>query len=193
VRGLQASAKKHERETTAEAALGQEFKHCIGPLASVHALFEAGSDDFHRETRTSAEALPSTEYASSNVEVVRTPSVAAAEAATARSEHVRSCLSRLFGALLSTRVRKEGASVSSLTVSSLTPAAPGASGSYGWKTDITVSAHGIAFATRIDILGFAYGPGLVTLADAGAPQPFPPAREQQLFSVLIGRAEGFSA
>jgi hypothetical protein len=185
VPGFKVSPPEHEPESSAEKQQGHAFLGCVGSVAFKHALFEAGSKEFERQTSSSTESV------GSDVEVATTPALAAEELTAARSEHARACLSRFLQQLFGTQGHKEGGTVGPVSVEVFTPAAPGTAGTFGWRISTTFSLHGIHVPVRFDILGFGYRTALVVLFDFGFPEPVTSSQEQSLFSLLISRAQSF--
>jgi hypothetical protein len=183
--GFKVSPPEHEHETSAEKQQGHAFLRCVGSVAFKRALFEAGSKDFERQTNTSTESVHS------DVEVARTPALAAEELAAAHSEHARACLSNFLQQLLGAQGHTEGGTVGPVSVEVFTPSAPATAGSFGWRISTTFSLHGIQVPARFDILGFGYRTALVILLHSGFPQPPASSQEQSLLSLLISRAQSF--
>ena len=75
-----------------------------------------------------------------------------------------------------------------VSISSGTPPAPGAQGSFGWRITATFGAGPIRLPLYVDILGFVLGPARVTLVSSGALRPFPAVLQQRLYTLLLARA-----
>ncbi len=174
----------HERETAAEKRLEHEMLRCVGALGSNHGIVEMSSGEFGRETSAVEESVQS------EVSVARTPTLAARELAAIRgsASHVRACLSHYLSLLFKSH-RYDGATVGPVSIAQGTPPAPGAAGSFGWHIATTITLRRVAVPIHIDILGFVDGPAEVSLFTTGVPQPFPPATEERLFSLLLTRAK----
>ena len=183
--GFKVPRPEREHETSAEKQQGHAFLRCVGSVAFKRALFEAGSKNFERQTSSSTESVHS------DVEVARTPALAAEELAAAHSEHARACLSSFLQQLLGAQGHSEGGTVGPVSVEVFTPSAPGTAGTFGWRISATFSLHGIQVPARFDILGFGYRTAVVILLHSGFPQLPASSKEQSLFSLLISRAQSF--
>jgi hypothetical protein len=174
----------HAHETAAEKRLEHEMLRCVGALGSNHGIVEMSSGEYERETSAVDESVQS------EVSVARTPALAARELAAIRgaASHVRACLSHYLNLLFKSR-RYDGATVSPVSITQGTPPAPGATGSFAWRIATTITLRRVAVPVHINILGFVDGPAEVSLFTAGVPQPFPPATEERLFSLLLARAK----
>ena len=182
--GFKASS-EGEHEAAAEKRENHHFLKCVGAAASHSPLLEAGSMNFEHQSSFSDES------ARSDVEVAATPAIAAEELAATRSSRARSCLSIFLSRLFRSKGEHEF-TLGSLSVTGITPSAPGTSGSFGWHVSTSIIVHGLGVPLRFDFLGFGYRTAMVVLFDLGLPKPFPEAKEHELFARLIGRATGSS-
>jgi hypothetical protein len=183
VPGFKVSSEEHEHETAAEKRLERKMLHCAGGVGFNDGLLEAGSKDFERETNAFSQSV------TSGVTVMRTPALAAKELAAIRGERVRACLSHYLVLLLESQQHPRGSTIGPVSVSQGAPAAPGTTGSFGWRITAAFTLHGIRIPFYMGILGFVYGPVEVTLFTSGVPEPFPVVTEQRLFSLLVERAK----
>jgi hypothetical protein len=122
----------------------------------------------------------------SNVEIL--PSVALARRDEAAWSRVRSCMQRLpmaaLGQSLPASERVTGVTVADLSV----PAAGGVP-SKGLRISVTVSVRGTRVPMYLDATVFAIGQTEVGLIAMGLAQPFPATTENQLYSLLVQRAQ----
>jgi hypothetical protein len=125
---------------------------------------------------------------SSEVSVVQSAALAAGELGAVRSSRVRGCFSRYLNRAIRSQ-KIPGASIGTVSIQSGNPPAPGTSGGFGWRITVPLTVRRIRVGYYLDILGFVYGPTVVTLVSTGLLQPFPAAAQQHLFSLLLGRAK----
>ncbi len=172
--------KSSANEKRAEAQL----ERCLGKSRNKKGIVEVSSDSFEQETSSSELNV------SSEVTVVKTPALAAHALALVKQASTRKCVSRYFNLLIS-GLKTSGAKIGKVTLTTGTPPAPGAGGSFGWRlsTVITDEKSGSRIPFFLDILGFIDGRAAVTLLTSGLPQPFPSSGELSLFSLLVKRAE----
>jgi hypothetical protein len=170
-----------EHETSAEKQLGDEFVRCVGATGLSHPLIEVGSNSFEHKSHASDLQV------SSNVTVLRTSTSAKRDIAQFRSDRFGKCLERYLTLALRP-LSSKGVTISPVTISQLTPRAPGADGGFGWRVSVTYRGRGPGVTFRTDFLGFVDGPAVVVLSADGAPQPFPAPTEHRLFSLLAQRA-----
>lgn len=175
-----------ENETAAEEHRQRQLLQCAGPVVSADALAEVKSSSFELKRNIVDLGV------SSEVGVARTSAVAARELAAIRSDRVRGCFSRYLDSLLKGG-SYHGARVSPVAISSGTPPAPGATGSFGWRITATFTVDRLRLSLYVDILGFVIGPARVTLISSGALRPFPALIQQRLFSLLLARASAGAA
>ncbi len=180
--GFTVAPDEHEHETAADKRLEREAVHCAGGLSSSRKLIEVSSKSFKR-----GQGIPALSV-SSEVSVARTAQVAARELAAIRSGRIRRCFSHYLGQLLRGK-ELHGASIGPVSIAAGTPPATGATGSFGWRVTVTITAQGIRIPFSLDILGFVYGPAQVSLFSSGVPVPFPAGIEQRLYSLLLERAK----
>jgi hypothetical protein len=173
---------KREHDTAAEKQGERELVRCAGGLTANQKLLEISSTKFKR-----GHELPEVDV-SSEVSVARTPVLAEKELAAIRSPHARTCVSRYLDRLLKSK-ESRGASISPVSISSGTPPAPGATGSFAWRIEVRFTVHNIQIPLYFDILGFVYGPAQVSLFSGGLATPLPAATQERLFSVLLQRAK----
>jgi hypothetical protein len=183
--GFRASPKHHEHETAVERRLQQEMLRCTGGTAGEHASIEEGSGSFERA------AGPLKMNVSSEVSVARAPAMAARELMGVRSARVRGCVSRYLEALL--KASSVHGAVGPVSIAHGEPPAPGTTGTFGWRISLAITVRGIRVPFYMDILGFVYGPAEVTLMSSSVLVPFPAAAQQQLFSLLVRRAQSRGA
>ena len=185
VPGFRRSPESRERETASGEQVERAMVRCVGGRAGGRGLAELSSSNFERQTATLSASV------SSQVSVARTPALASSELAQIRSPRARGCLERYLDLLF--KGRQYHGAFSAVSVATGTPPAPGATGSFGWRISSTITVHGIRVPLYLDILGFVDGPAEVSLMSSGLPRPFPAAAEQQLFLLLLKRAESRSA
>jgi hypothetical protein len=178
--GFKVSRERHKRQTPAAMRAKRELARCTGGLGE-HGVLDLSSGSFERQ----AAALDA--HVSSDVGVAPTPAAAAKQLAKIRSAHVRGCLSRYLDLLFNTGTL-QGA-FSGVSIAHGEPPAPGTTGSFGWRISGAIIVRGIRAPFYLDILGFVYGPAQVTLTSSGLIRPFPAVAQQQLFSLLLKRAE----
>jgi hypothetical protein len=181
VPGFRVSSEENGHETPAEKQLKRRMLHCAGGVGDEHGVVELSSKSFERETNALKASV------SSEVSIARSSAVAAKELAEIRTARVRECLSHYLNLLFSAS-RFHGA-VGPVSVAHGEPPAPGTTGTFGWRISATITLRSLRVPIYMDILGFAYGPAEVTLTSSGLIQPFPAAAQQQLFSLLVRRAE----
>jgi hypothetical protein len=183
--GFKVSPEHQKQQTPADRRAKHELARCTGGVGGGgHGVVELSSKSFERQ----GAALDV--HISSNVSIAPTPSAAANELAEIRSAHVRGCLSRYLD-LLFNNGKLHGA-FSRVSIAHGEPPAPGASGTFGWRIWSALAFRRIKVPFYLDILGFVYGPAQVTLMSSGLIRPFPAAAQQQLFSLLLRRAESHS-
>jgi hypothetical protein len=180
------TAARREHETAAEKRGEQEVVRCAGTLITNEKLVEIRSSKFKR-----GHEIPEVNV-SSEVSVARTPALAKKELAAIRSPHARTCASRYLDRLFKGKEFR-GASISPVSISSGTPPAPGATGSFAWRIEVRFTVHSIQIPLYFDILGFVYGPAQVSLFSTGFATPLPAATQQRLFSLLLQRAKAHDA
>jgi hypothetical protein len=178
--GFTASSKK-ETETAQEKRLQSQMLGCAGPGGSSRSFAAASSKDFELKHEVLDLGV------SSEVSVAPSAADAKAELAAIRGARVRACFSRYLGELFKGR-KVGGASVRGVSIVSGTPPAPGTSGGFGWRVTVPVELHNIQVPFYLDILGFVDRTARVTLFSSGAIRPFPAGVQQQLFALLINRA-----
>jgi hypothetical protein len=174
-----------EHETATEKRHGLAFARCVGPAALKHALSEADSQTFERQS------VSSTESVSSYVEVASSSTVATEVLEAVQSERSRACLSGVADQLFGSQGQREGITYGPVSVGLLRPPAAGTAGSFGWRINTTLSIHGIRVPVQMDMLGFRYRAAIVLLLDVGFPQPPTGSLERRLFSLLIRRARAY--
>jgi hypothetical protein len=181
VPGFKVIAEAHEHPNPAANRAKRELARCTGGLGRGRGTIELNSKSFERKIAVLDL------HVSSQVSIAPTPADAARELGQLRSARVRGCLSRyldlLFGA------SKLGHAFSGVSIAHGEPPAPGTTGTYGWRITSNLTVRGIKVPFYFDILGFVYGPAQVTLTSSGLIRPFPAAAQQQLFSLLVRRAE----
>jgi len=173
-----------EHKTEAEKKQGHTFMRCVGAVAYQEGFAKGNSKNLEPETSSSTESVESF------VEVARSRRAAAEQFATARSAHVRACLSKFVTKLFTTAGHGVG-TVTPVSVAPYSPEAQGTNGTFGWRFSTTLSTHGLRFPVQFDVSGFRYGTAIVALVAIGFPHPFAAAEEQRLFSLLVGRAQSF--
>ncbi len=187
VPGFTASAKEEKsNESASEKRLEQEMLKCVGVsgLGSgfSKSLAEARSDDFKLEHGIVNLSVHS------EVSVAQSAALASKDLAALRGSRVKACLSRYLNLFFKAGLHT-GTSVGPVSIQSGTPPAPGTSGSFGWRISSTFTVRRIPVPFYFDILSFAYGPAEVTLFSSGLPAPFPAKAQEDLFSLLVARAE----
>lgn len=187
VPGFTASAKEEKtNETASEKRLEQEMLRCVGAsgLGSGFgkSLAEARSEDFKLERGIINLGVHS------EVSVAQSAALASKDLAALRGSRVKACLSHYLNLFFKASVHS-GTKVGQVSIQSGTPPAPGTSGSFGWRISSTFTVRRIPVPFYFDILSFAYGPAEVTLFSSGLPAPFPAKAQENLFSLLVARAE----
>lgn len=170
-----------EGESAREKQLQGRLRRCVGPLSFGGPLADAQSPSF--KLRRDILDLG----VSSEVAVAPTADLAARELAAIRAGRVRECFSHYLDLLLGGQ-RKRGGRLRPVSISSGTPPAPGANGSFGWRITASFTAGRIPLSLYVDILGFVLGPARVTLVSSGVLRPFPAAIQQHLYTLLLARA-----
>ncbi len=173
------SERKHE--TLVEEKLEHKLARCMGGQATSDALAEASSKSFERHAEVIRLSVSST------VTIVATPAQAAAELKAIRSAHARVCLTSFMREVLAKQAQG-GASAKLVSISSGTPSAAGTSGTFAWRITGAFTLHEVKVPFYIELVGFAHGQDEVQLLSFGLPVPFPASAEQELFSLLVARA-----
>jgi len=153
----------------------------MGEQAASDALAEASSKSFEHH----AQVLHLT--VSSSVTIVATPAQATAELKAIRSAHARVCLMSFMRELLAKQTQG-GASAKLVSISSGTPSAAGTSGTFAWRITGAFALHEVKVPFYIEMVGFTHGQDEVQMLSFGLPVPFPASAEQELFSLLVARA-----
>ncbi len=187
VPGFRASSSEGKtHETVAEKRLEQEMLKCVGAsgLGSGFgkSLAEARSKDFKLQRGIINLSVHS------EVSVAQSPSLAGKDLSALRGSRVKACLSRYLKLFFKASLQR-GTSIGPVSIQSGTPPAPGTTGSFGWRISATFGVGRIPVPFYFDILSFAYGPAEVTLFSSGLPEPFPAKAQENLFSLLVARAE----
>jgi hypothetical protein len=175
----QAGNAAHERQ------LERTMLRCAGASGSGkadNAVAEAGSKSFALKRGVVNLTV------SSEVSVEPSQGLAAGELGAIRSARVRGCFTRYLNQAIRSQ-KIPGATIGKVSIQSGNPPAPGTSGGFGWRITVPLTVRQISVAYYLDILGFVYGPTVVTLVSTGLLQPFPAAAQQHLFSLLLGRAK----
>jgi hypothetical protein len=175
------AAHEHEHDTLVEKKLERKLARCMGGQATSDALAEASSKSFEHHAQVLHLSV------SSSVTIVATPAQAAAELKAIRSDHARVCLMSFMRELLAKQTQG-GASAKLVSISSGTPSAAGTSGTFAWRITGAFTLHEVKVPFYIELVGFAHGQDEVQLLSFGLPVPFPASAEQQLFSLLVARA-----
>jgi hypothetical protein len=171
-----------KRETPREAAQERRLFHCVGGGRSAPALAEASTREYERTIGIVRIGV------SSGVNVAHTAAAATRELQELRSPHTRGCLESYMRGFFRSRALR-GAPVDGVSVSLGRPPSFGTTGSFAWRIKASFSVRSIHIPFYVDVLGFVYGPARVTLISSGLPTPFPAAGQEQLFSLLLGRAK----
>jgi hypothetical protein len=187
VPGFTASAKEEKtNETASEKRLEQEMLKCVGAsgLGSGlgKSLAEGRSDDFKLERGILNLSVHS------EVSVAQSAALAGKDLGALRGSRVKACLSHYLNLFFKASLHS-GTSIGPVSIQSGTPPAPGTAGSFGWRISSTFTVRRIPVPFYFDILSFAYGPAEVTLFSSGLPAPFPAKAQENLFSLLVARAE----
>jgi len=175
------ASREHKHETLVEKKLEHRLARCMGGQASSNALAEASSETFEHH----AQVLHLT--VSSSVTIVATAAQAVAELKAIRGAHTRVCLTRFMRELLAKQAQG-GASAKLVSIGSGTPSAAGTSGTFAWRITGEFKLHEVKVPFYIELVGFAHGQDEVQLLSFGLPVPFPASAEQELFSLLVARA-----
>ena len=183
-------AEAHEHESAKQKAEERELLRCMAGTGAAQAgtgenLAEADSHEYSRE------AGPFRVSVSSGVTVVDSAAAAVKELTAIRSEKARGCLKQYLEKLLEGR-KFEGSKASLASIKQGTPAAPGTSGSYGWRITANFVTHGVKVPLYMDFLGFVYDRAEVSLFTSGLSAPFPSGAERYLFALLVERAKAQS-
>jgi hypothetical protein len=177
--GFTASS-EHKHETLVEKKLEHKLARCMGGQATSNALAEASSKSFERHDQVIHLG------ASSSVSIMASPAQAAAELKAIRSDRARVCLTRFMRELLAKQAPALSAKLVSISLG--TPSAPGTSGTFAWRVTANFTLHEVKVPFYIEMVGFAHGQDEVQLLSFGLPVPFPASAEQELFSLLVARA-----
>jgi hypothetical protein len=181
VPGFRVSTEK-ESTSAAEKHIEHELMRCLGASnRTSKSLVEAKSQEFERETSGGHQSV------NSEVEVTRSSTVAALVLAVIRSGRVQGCLSHYLALLFET-LKQKGVVVSHMAISRISAPLPATPSSFGYRITASFTVKGITVPFTIDIFAFLHGPAIITLFTAGVPEPFPAASEQQLFGLLVKRA-----
>jgi hypothetical protein len=181
VPGFRASTEK-ESTSAAEKHIEHELMRCLGASnRTSKSLVEAKSQEFERETSGGHQSV------NSEVEVMRSSTVAALVLAVVRSGRVQGCLSHYLALLFDT-LKQKGVVVNHMAISRISAPLPATPSSFGYRITASFTVKGITVPFTIDIFAFLHGPAIITLFTAGVPEPFPAASEQQLFGLLVQRA-----
>jgi hypothetical protein len=172
----------NERETPAEKKFDRQLSRCAGGVGTKHQVADVQSKAFEREGHGEAQRLQS------GVSIEQTPALAAKDLAAVRSKRARRCISH-YASLVFQGHNRKGTHFGKVSVSAGSPPAPGTTGSFALRLTSSVTARGTRIPFYLDILGFVVGPAEVTLFTISLPGPFPAATEEQLFSLLVGRAK----
>lgn len=186
VPGFRVSSSEKESTSATEKRLEHEMLRCVGAQSIAHKpLAEIKSKEFERETSGGHESV------NSEIEVAPSAKVAAAELAAIRSSRAQTCLSRYLGLLLNA-MRLKGVAVNHPEISAISAPLPATPSSFGYRITASFTIKGITVPFTIDIFGFLHGPAQIGLFAAGLPEPFPASSEQQLFGLLVKRADSAS-
>lgn len=148
------------------------------------ALAEGSSEEYERK------GAGGIAFAESEVSVARSAAGAAVKLAALRSGRVRYCLQQYLNRLVAHEPHgRGGVKMGKISVGEVTPPAPGATGGFGWKLTVPLSAGGIKLPLRMEIIGFVDGPAQVTLTTGAVPVAFPGKAERSLYMLLLRRAE----
>lgn len=184
--GFTASS-KHDHETLDEKKLDHKLARCMGARAAAgDTLAEASSKSFERQYQVIHLSV------SSSVSIMASPAQAAGELKAIRSDRARVCLTSFMRELLAKQA-KGGASAKLVSISLGTPSAPGASGTFAWRVTANFTLHEVKIPFYIEMVGFVHGQDEVQLLSFGLPVPFPAGAEQELFSLLVARANAGGA
>jgi hypothetical protein len=170
--------------SAAQQRFGARVARCAGGTGPGAALANVDSADF---AKTSPGGIAEQD-ASSNVTVVRTPSLAAQDLRAVRGARGRSCLVASVNQLLRA-MRTATVSFGPVSVAAADLRAPGSGGSFGLRFRSTAVASGVRLPFYIDTLGFRLGRAEIGLTTLGILTRFPAAEEQRLFSRLLARAK----
>ncbi|HWJ49917.1 MAG TPA: hypothetical protein VNR42_02795 [Solirubrobacteraceae bacterium] len=175
------AVREHEHDTLVEKKLERKLARCMGGQAASDALAEASSKSFERHVDVIHLSV------SSSVTIVATPAQATAELKAIRSAHTRVCLTSFMRELLAKQTHG-GTSAKLVSISSGTPSAAGTSGTFAWRITGAFTLHEVKVPFYIELVGFAHGQDEVQMLSFGLPVPFPASAEQELFSLLVARA-----
>ncbi len=167
----------------AEQQFGAKVARCAGGTAPGAALANIDSLDFARRSPGGI----AEQDASSNVTVVRSPSLAAQDLRAVRSARGRTCLVAAVNQLLR-GMRTASVSFGPVSVTAADLRAPGSGGSFGLRFKVAAVASGVRLPFYIDTFGFRLGRAEISLTTLGILTRFPAAEEQRLFSGLLTRA-----
>jgi hypothetical protein len=170
--------------SAAERQFGARVARCAGGTGPGAALANVDSADF---AKTSAGGIAEAD-ASSNVTVVRTPSLAAQDLRVVRSARGRGCLVAAVNQLLHA-MRTATVGFGPVSVATADLGAPGSGGSFGLRFRSTAVAGGVRLPFYIDTFGFRLGRAEISLTTLGILTRFPAAEEQRLFARLLARAK----
>ncbi len=170
--------------SAAQKQFGAGVARCAGGTGRGAALADVDSADFARPSPGGI----AEEDASSNVTVVRSPSLSAQDLRAVRSARGRSCLVAAVNRLLQ-GMRTATVSFGAVSVVTAGLRAPGAGGSFGLRFKVTATASGVRLPFYVDTFGFRLGRAEISLTTLGILTRFPAAEEQRLFSALLARAK----
>jgi hypothetical protein len=176
------TAAEHKRRSSGEQQLEREMLQCAGLGDSGEAIAQKSSQSFQLKRGLVNLGV------SSEVSVEPSAAQAVKGLTVIRSAHVRGCFSRYLSLIFKSQ-QLSGATAGPVTIQSGNPPAPGTSGGFGWRVTASFKVRGITVPIYLDFLGFVDGQSEVTLLSSGLLRPFPAAVQQQLFSLLISRAQ----
>lgn len=127
------------------------------------------------------------EQVSSDVTIVRSSAIVRRDLAAIQSGRIQGCLASALDGMTVPTSSGTTVIVNNVRVAPLPPA-PGANGSFGWRTTMSTSALGVNIPVVLDILGYGVGKDELALTAFAIGRPFPQPTEQQLSSLLISRA-----
>jgi hypothetical protein len=171
---------KPNKTTASDQRQSEMLAKCSGGIDPRREVVDVPSLDFSL-AGTGAEEV------SSDVSVLPSAQLVAADLRAVKSARGRKCLTQATGRLLAS-MDASGVTYGTTTLTTLKRSAPGSDGSFAYRLRVNATASGVKVPFFVDSLGFASGKAEVGLTTLGIGQPFPAADEQRLFTLLAGRA-----
>jgi hypothetical protein len=182
------SAVTPEEAAPAPTSTAIEFADCYGGVNPLRRVSDVRSPEFAEGQGAHSTLLQS------EVEVLSSASVAAANNSAVRSSRADACFEKFLNRINRRRNKERTGQLSygPVSVSSLPNPLPSAQGGFARRIVTTTYRQG-HLRVRIykDVLGFLDGPAEITLVATAFSRPVPSARERRLLALLQSRAEKF--